>query len=189
MHPAWEQACQDVGAAGHISSLKGPASSWSARSTSVEGHGLVTWSRSSSSTYSAKTCSSASSTGSHLSTLLPALGLGPLPEDLRKGQYSGEQCQDGGGLLKWPGQPGPSPSEAMSLASTGLTEDSAKTKQEESTNEWCVEDFAEGRGCSARASSAGKHRNEKMMAGASSGALRFHEPALPAKHEPLVVKL
>mmetsp|Transcript_176864 Transcript_176864/g.567292 ORF Transcript_176864/g.567292 Transcript_176864/m.567292 type:complete len:184 (+) Transcript_176864:95-646(+) len=183
MHPAWEQASQDVGMAGHISRSKG-----SARPTPIDGHEAVSWSRSSESAASAKTGSSASSTGSHLSTLLPALGLGPLPEDVFAGQFSRAQCQDGSGGWKWPSPAGPSPSEAMSLASTGLTEDSAKTKQEESTNEWCFDDFAEGRGCSARASSTGKHRSV-LITGASRGVFRFHEPELPGTFELVVVSL
>jgi len=165
MHPAWEQACEDVSVDGHISSLK--------RSSEE-------------SIASATTDSSASSACSHLSTLLPALGLGPLPDDACKGQFSGVQGQDGGGEWKRQSQAGPSPSDAMSTASTALRQDSAKTK-EDSTNESCAQDLAEGGDSSARASSAAKHRGATKTGGASRGAFRFHEAALPAQHEAVVL--
>jgi len=150
MHPAWEQVCEDVSVDGHFSRLK---------SSSEE------------SIASATTDSSASSASSHLSTLLPALGLGPLPDDACKGQFSGVQGQDGGGEWKRQGQPSPSPSDAMSTASTMLTQDSAKTKEEDSTNESCAQDLGKGGDGSARASSAGKHLGATKTGGASKGAV------------------
>mmetsp|Transcript_20088 Transcript_20088/g.50939 ORF Transcript_20088/g.50939 Transcript_20088/m.50939 type:complete len:194 (+) Transcript_20088:84-665(+) len=175
-HPAWEQACEAVSVDGHISKLK--VSAKSAKFTADGGYGVASKSsRSSESVGSSTTGSSASSSSSHLNTILPALGLGSLPEDECKGEFSGAQGQDGGGGWKWQGLPGPSPSEALSKVSTLLAQDGAKTQEEDSTDECCVGDLTEGWHGSARASSAGKFGDAKKT-GTFIGAFRCHEPAL-----------
>mmetsp|Transcript_52442 Transcript_52442/g.170280 ORF Transcript_52442/g.170280 Transcript_52442/m.170280 type:complete len:194 (+) Transcript_52442:71-652(+) len=178
-HPAWEQACEAVAVDGHISKLK--VSAKSAKLKADGAYGVALRSRSSEeSVASSATGSSASSASSHLNMILPALGLGSLPEDESKGQFSGAQGQDVGGGWKWQGQPGPSPSEALSKASTLLTQDSAKTQEEDSFDERCVQDLTEGWHGSARASSEGKFGDAKKH-GTFRGAFRFHEPALLGK--------
>lgn len=101
----------------------------------------VSPSHSSDSTATAQTVSSASSSGSHLDMLLPALGLASLREDSCRGQFSGAKFHGSGGMRTWQRS---SSEEALS-SSTPVTENGPDAKTEECKNVWSVESLAGSR--------------------------------------------
>mmetsp|Transcript_16871 Transcript_16871/g.54541 ORF Transcript_16871/g.54541 Transcript_16871/m.54541 type:complete len:198 (-) Transcript_16871:65-658(-) len=98
-------------------------------------------SHSSDSTATARIVSSASSSGSNLSMLLPALGLASLREDSCRGQFSGAVFHGIGGTRTWQRS---SSEEALS-SSTRVPENRPNAKTEECRNVWSVENLAESR--------------------------------------------
>mmetsp|Transcript_63634 Transcript_63634/g.207608 ORF Transcript_63634/g.207608 Transcript_63634/m.207608 type:complete len:183 (-) Transcript_63634:79-627(-) len=182
MHPVWEQTCEEIAMVHMDSQSSGVFSPGLSTGRSGRAAQSARSHRSSNSSYSAasaQTCTSVSTSGSHLSKILPAMGLDPLPEAGPEGHFSGATFEDEDGTLNWPVP-------RRSLSSTS-------TKQ--SSEGWSVDDNVEDSlastspGASSAGGMIGKIHNGGKIAGASRGTVAFSAPAPPANHPAAIMSL
>mmetsp|Transcript_165593 Transcript_165593/g.531485 ORF Transcript_165593/g.531485 Transcript_165593/m.531485 type:complete len:182 (-) Transcript_165593:179-724(-) len=175
IHPAWQEACRE--AAVVLWDEAGPLSPCCSPRCSARSAESMRSRRSVRSTASTQTCTSLASSGSHLSQILPAMGLDPLPDAGPKGHYSGATCYDGNGTKSWP-DPWPSVE--------------AGAEEKEGSEEWCT--YVDVRDNSGSVSASGGPAGGTLgkihsgkMAGASRGKVTFSEPTTPARHDPVIM--